>query len=90
MFESFHFYIFILLAIFAVLLMVFNSFIPHHWIIDALLWGVLVVPVIAFLYLARFRDGTTTPFYLLFCALLLAYIFLFAGIKIYSLFYPAA
>ena len=86
MFESFHFYIFILLAIFAVLLMVFNSFIPHHWIIDAILWCVLAVPIFAFLYLARFRDGVTTPFYVLFCSLLIGYIVMFAGIKLYSLF----
>lgn len=89
MFDSFHFYIFLLLAIFALLLMVFNSFIPHHWIIDALLWIILAVPIIAFLYLVRFRDGVTTPFYVLFCSLLIGYVVLFAGMKIYSLFHPA-
>lgn len=89
MFDS-HFYIFILLGLFSLLLLIFNSFIPHHWIIDALSWAMFVVPVFAALYLARFHDGVTTPFYLLFCSFLVAYIFLFAGIKIYSLFYPAA
>lgn len=85
MFDS-HFYIFILLALFSLLLLVFNSFIPHHGVIDALLWITFGVPVVATLYLARFRDGATTPFYLLFCALLVAYIFLFAGLRIYSFF----
>lgn len=86
MFESFHFYIFILLTIFAVLLLVFNSFIPHHWIIDAVLWLTMAVPIVAFIYLARFRDGITTPFYVLFCSLLIAYMVLFAGMKLYAMF----
>jgi len=86
MFDSYHYYIFILLLLFSVLLFVFNSFVVHHYFIDILSWILPLVPIIGFVYHLQFRDGTVTPFYVLFCCLLVAYVVVFAGTRIYAIF----
>lgn len=86
MFDSDHYYIFILLLLFSVLLFVFNGFVVHHYFIDILSWILPLIPICGFVYHMRFRNGTVTPFYVLFCVLLVAYAVLFSGIKIYGMF----
>lgn len=88
MFESYHYYIFILLLLFSILLFVFNSFVVHHYFIDILSWILPLIPIVGFMYHLRFSDGTVTPFYVLFSAILVAYVVVFAGTKIYAMFNP--
>lgn len=88
MFDSYHYYIFILLLLFSVLLFIFNSFVVHHYFIDIVSWILPIIPIIGFMYHLRFNDGTVTPFYVLFSAMLVAYVVVFAGTKIYAMFNP--
>ena len=89
MFDSYHYYIFILLLLFSILLLVFNSFVVHHYFIDIISGILPFIPIVGFLYHLRFRDGTVTPFYMLFCASLAAYVVVFVGTKIYAMFNPS-
>ena len=86
MFENYNFYLFILLFVFSFLLIMFNSFIEHHYFVDIITWVMLVVPILAFIYLLKFIGASVTPFYVLFSVLLVAYVLVFAGFKIYSIF----
>lgn len=86
MFNDFNFFIFILLLLFSVLLLVFGAFVDQPRSAAIVAWILLTVPVIGFMYLMRFPSATVTPFYILFTALLLAYVALFGGIRIYDLF----
>ncbi|MCR4323165.1 MAG: hypothetical protein NUV61_03715 [Candidatus Azambacteria bacterium] len=88
MFDSYHYYIFILLLMFSILLSVFNGFVVHHYFIDIISWILPLIPIFGFMYHLRFRDGTVTPFYVLFCALLAVYVVVFAGMRIYAIFNP--
>lgn len=90
MFENHNFYLFILLFLFAFLLIMFNAFIPHHYFVDIVTWIMLTVPILGFVYLLKFRNGDVRPFYILFSVLLVAYVFVFAGTKIYAIFNPPA
>ncbi len=85
MFDSYHFFIFVLLFLFSILLIIFDGFIPHARSVDVVTVLLALVPVIAFVYLARFRDADTKPFYLLFSALLVMYVVVFAGTRIHTL-----
>lgn len=86
MFYNANFYIFVMLLLFAVLLFVFNIFIPHHYLVDVFVGLLGVSAVAGFLYLIKFPNANMTPFYLLYSALLVGYVLVFAGTKIYSLF----
>lgn len=86
MFNDYNFYIFILLFLFAVLLLVFGAFVDQPYSVGIVAWILLAVPALGFAYLMRFPSGTVTPFYILFSVLLLAYVALFGGIRIYEMF----
>ena len=86
MFENYNFYLFILLFVFSFLLIMFNSFIEHHYFVDIITWVMLVVPILAFVYLLKFRNADVIPFYALFSILLVSYVLVFAGFKIYAIF----
>ena len=90
MFENRNFYLFILLFMFAFLLIMFNTFVPHHYFVSIATWIMLIVPVAGFIYLLKFRNGDVRPFYIFFSVLLVAYVFIFAGTKIYAIFNPPA
>lgn len=91
MFENYNFYLFILLFLFSFLLIMFNSFVEHHYFVDIITWIMLVVPLFGFAYLLKFRNADAKPFYVLFSILLVAYVFVFAGTKIYAIFnHPSA
>ncbi len=86
MFNDSNFYIFVLLFLFAVLLLIFGAFVGQPRPVNVIAWFLLVVPALGFGYLLRFPSGTVTPFYILFSVLLLAYVALFGGIRIYEIF----
>jgi len=86
MFENYNFYLFILLFLFSFLLIMFNSFVEHHYFVDIITWVMLVVPILAFSYLLKFRNADVVPFYALFSILLVSYVLVFAGLKIYAIF----
>jgi len=86
MFENYNFYLFILLFLFSFLLIMFNSFVEHHYFVDIITWAMLVVPILAFVYLLKFRNADVVPFYALFSILLVSYVLVFAGLKIYAIF----
>ena len=86
MFENYNFYLFILLFLFSFLLIMFNSFVEHHYFVDIITWVMLVVPILAFSYLLKFRNADVVPFYALFSILLVSYVLVFAGFKIYAIF----
>lgn len=79
---DYHFYIFILLFLFGILIIAFNSFIERPYYIDVLSWLLMVVPAIAFVYLLKFPDANVTAYYVLFSALLIGYVVIFAGWRI--------
>ncbi len=86
MFNDTNFYVFILLFLFAVLLLLFNSFIERPFYIDLLVWILLAVPAFAFGYLLKFQNANATPFYLLFSAILVLYVLVFVVVRIYTAF----
>ena len=86
MFENYNFYLFILLFLFSFLLIMFNSFVEHHYFVDIITWVMLVVPILAFSYLLKFRNADVVTFYALFSILLVSYVLVFAGLKIYAIF----
>lgn len=88
MFDNQNFYLFILLFMFAFFLIMFNGFVPHHYFVDVVTWIMLIVPILGFIYLLKFRNGDARPFYILFSVLLVSYVFIFAGTKIYAIFNP--
>ncbi len=90
MFNNYNFSIFILLFLFTVLLNMFNAFIPHDRWVDIVSWILLAVPVLAFGYLIKFQDAEVNAFYVLFSSLLIIYILVFAGTKLFALFQQAA
>lgn len=77
MFDDFNLYIFILCLLFASLLLMFNGFITHPVYIDIFVLILIAVPVIGFVYLLKFPRADVTAFYVLFSALLVAYIVTF-------------
>lgn len=77
---------FILLFLFAVLLLLFNTFIIHPLYIDVLVWVLLAIPVFSFIYLLKFQNANMTPFYLLFSAVLVLYVLVSLGVKMYAAF----
>ena len=81
-----NFYIFISLLIFSVLLFVFNSFIGHHFLVDIATGLVALSALAGFIYLIKLPDAEMQAFYILFCAMLVVYILVFAGTRIYELF----
>lgn len=87
MFNDTNFYVFILLFLFAVLLLLFNSFVPHPFYIDLLVGILLIVPIISFAYLLKFQNANMTPFYLFFSAILVLYVLVFVGVRMYTAFH---
>lgn len=85
MFDNYNFYLFILFFLFSFLLIMFNSFVTHHYFVDIITWAMLVVPALGFVYLLKFRNADVKPFYILFTFFLIAYVFVFAGTKIYAI-----
>ena len=83
---DYHFFIFILLFLFSILLIIFNSFVDRSGYVDLLSWLLAGIPVIGFVYLLKFPRTGITQFYVLFSAFLVAYVVVFAGERIYSLF----
>lgn len=81
-----NFYIFISLLIFSVLLFVFNSFIEHHFLVDIATGLAALSAFAGFIYLLKFPDSEMTAFYILYCAMLIVYILVFVGTRIYELF----
>ena len=81
-----NFYIFISLLIFSVLLFVFNSFIGHHFLVDIATGLAALSALTGFIYLIKLPDAEMQAFYILFCAMLVVYILVFAGTRIYELF----
>lgn len=81
-----NFYIFISLLIFSVLLFIFNSFIGHHFLVDIATGLAALSALTGFVYLIKFPDAEMQAFYLLYCAMLIVYVLVFAGTRIYALF----
>ena len=81
-----NFYIFISLLVFSVLLFVFNSFIEHHFLVDIATGLAALSALAGFVYIIKFPDAEVTAFYVLYCAMLVVYILVFAGKRIYELF----
>lgn len=81
-----NFYIFISLLIFSVLLFVFNSFIGHHFLVDIATGLAALSALAGFIYLIKLPDAEMQAFYILYCAMLVVYILVFAGTRIYELF----
>ncbi|MBI1755281.1 hypothetical protein HYR65_03275 [Candidatus Azambacteria bacterium] len=75
-----------MLFLFGVLLFAFNGFIAHPYYIDVLALILLAVPVMGFVYLLKFPNANTTPFYILFSALLGAYTLIFIIVRVYDIF----
>jgi len=86
MFNDLNLYIFTLCLLFAALLLIFNGFIDRPVYVDIFVLLLMAVPVAGFVYVLKFPNANVTPFYVLFSALLVAYIVAFAFSKVYVLF----
>lgn len=90
MFNNHNFYIFVLLFFFGILLALFNGYVDHYRFIDIVTWILIAVPVVGFTYLLKFHDADVNAFYVFFSMLLVFYVLVFAGVRIYALFNPEA